>query len=143
SRVWPGRPFHSLHFVSAATCCDAPTASHSDGATTPTRLPLTTTCALGYRALFSSPTELRVEPSVLGCTTRPCSMFGRRTSVTQTSLALTLDGVTVFAYDLPIIVYSLVGFNGGFPVTVNPKTLVRSPVTGMVSFSCCPATSSP
>src|SRR5262249_53829955 len=70
-------------------------------------------------------------------------MFGNRTSVTQVSFALTLDGVTVFAYDLPMIVYWLVGFIGGLPVTVRPNMLVRSPVTGMVSFSCCFATSSP
>src|SRR6202166_1648288 len=93
----PGRPFQSVHFVEFATCCAARIASHSDGATTPTRLPLTTTCAFGYRVLSSSPTEISVEPSVLGCTTRPCSMFGRRTSVTQTSLPVTLEGVTVFA----------------------------------------------
>ena len=101
------------------------------------------TCAFGYRALFNSPAEISVEPSVLGCTTRPCSMFGRRTSVTQTSLALTLDGVTVFAYDLPMMVYWLAGFIGGLPVTVNPNMFVRSPVTGIVSFNCCPRTSSP
>ena len=34
---------------------------------------------------------------------------------------MTLDGVTVFAYDLPMIVYWLVGFIGGLPVTVKPE----------------------
>jgi hypothetical protein len=32
-------------------------------------------------------------------------MFGNRTSVTHCSFAVTLDGVTVFANDLPMIVY--------------------------------------
>src|SRR6266404_4832439 len=56
SSLLPGSPFHSVHFVLAATCCEAPIASHSVGATTPTRLPLTTTCAFGYRVLSSAPT---------------------------------------------------------------------------------------
>ena len=42
-----------------------------------------------------------------------------------------------------MIVYWLVGFIGGLPVTVRPNMLVRSPVTGIVSFSCWPCTSSP
>ena len=40
-------------------------------------------------------------------------------------------------------VYSLTGFIGGLPSTVNPKMLVRSPFTGMVSFNCWPLTRSP
>ena len=118
-------------------------ASHSDGATTPTRLPFTMTRAFGYRVLSSAPAEMSVDPSVLGCTTRPCSMFGRRTSVTHAALPMTFAGVTVFANDFPMIVYWLVGFIGGLPVTVNPYMPVRSPDTGIVSFSCWPRTSSP
>src|SRR5262245_61876358 len=104
SRSCPGRPFHAVHSVSAATCCAAPIASHPVGATTPTRWPFTTPCAFGYRDLSRAPALTSVEPSVFGCTTRPCHMPGRRTSVTHVSFALTLDGVTVFAYDFPMIV---------------------------------------
>ena len=49
----PGSPFQSVHFVAPATCCAARMASHSVGATTPTRLPFTTTCAFGKRLLSS------------------------------------------------------------------------------------------
>ena len=42
-----------------------------------------------------------------------------------------------------MMVYSLTGFMGGLPVTVNPRVLVRSPLTGMVSFNCWPFTRSP
>ena len=45
--------------------------------------------------------------------------------------------------DLPITVYSLTGFIGGFPVTINPMMLVRFPITGIVRFNCCPFTRSP
>src|ERR1700756_4512493 len=59
----PGRPFQSVHFVEFATCCAARIASHSVGATTPTRLPLTTTCPFGNFVLSNSPgrPELRSE----------------------------------------------------------------------------------
>jgi len=115
----------------------------SVGATTPTRLPLTTTCAFGYLVLFSSPTVTSVEPSVFGWTIRPWSMFGSRTSVTHCSLAVTLEGVTVFLKDFPMTVYWLTGFSGGLPVTVRPNMFVRSPLTGMVNLNCWPCTSSP
>ena len=129
--------------MSAAICRAALIASHSVGATTPTKFPFTTTWVLGKLALSKVPTEISVEPSVFGWMTRPCSMFGRRTSVTQTSFAATFEGVTVLAYERPMTVYSLVGFTGGLPVTVNPYIDVRSPDTGMVSFRSCPCTSSP
>src|ERR1700733_8068245 len=116
----PGRPFHSVHLVAVATCCAARIASHSVGATTPTRLPFTSTCALGNLLLSSSPTETSVEPSVLGCTILACSMLGSRTSVAHCSRAVTFDVMTLFLKGLPIMVYSLTGFMGGSPVTVNP-----------------------
>ena len=72
-----------------------------------------------------------------------CSMFGRRTSVTQSSLAVTLAGVTAFENDFPTIVYWLVGWSEGLPVTVKPNMSVRSPMTGMLRFNCWPVTSSP
>src|SRR5215469_9460360 len=92
----PGRPFHSVHLVPAATCCAARMASYSVGATTPTRLPFTTTCALEKRVLSRLPTETSVEPSVLGWTILAWSMPGRRTSAAHCSRALTLDAVTLF-----------------------------------------------
>src|SRR5689334_9240632 len=57
-RSFPGSPFQSLHLVPEATCCAALIASHSVGAMTPTRFPLTITCALGKRALSSGPAEI-------------------------------------------------------------------------------------
>ena len=114
--------------------CAAVIASHSVGATTPTRLPLTMTCAFGYFALSSVPAATSVEPSVFGCTMRPWSMFGSRTSVTHVSLPATFAGVTVFAWTFPMIVYWLTGFIGGSPVTVRPNMLVRSPDTGIVEL---------
>src|SRR5579863_12639 len=64
----PGSPFHSVHLVAAATCCEALMASHSVGATTPTRLAFTTTCELGNLLLSIAPAEMSVEPNVFGCT---------------------------------------------------------------------------
>ena len=61
---------------------------------------------------------------------RACSMPGRRTSVAHFSFALTLDVMTLFVKDLPMTVYSLTGFMGGVPVTVNPIGLVRSASDG-------------
>src|SRR5439155_20650059 len=87
----PGSPFQSVHLVSPATCWAAWITSHSVGATTPTRFCFTITCAFGYLVLSSLPAEISVEPSVLGCTTRPCSIPGERTSVTQSALAETFD----------------------------------------------------
>src|SRR5579859_256800 len=84
-------------------------ASHSVGATTPTRLPLTTTCALGNRFLSSSPADASLEPSVFGCTMRACSMPGSRASVAHCSFAATLEVITLLRYGLPTIVYSLTG----------------------------------
>ena len=40
-------------------------------------------------------------------------------------------------------VYSLTGFIGGLPSMVNPMMLVRSPLTGIVSFNCWSLTRSP
>ena len=48
-----------------------------------------------------------------------------------------------FGNDLPITVYSLTGFIGGLPSTLNPMMFVRSPLTGIVRFNCCPLISSP
>src|SRR5579863_2033574 len=62
----PGNPFQSVHFVAPATCCEARIASHSVGATTPTRFPFTTICAFGKRDLSNVPADTRVEPSVFG-----------------------------------------------------------------------------
>src|SRR5579862_5132656 len=107
-------------------------ASHSVGATTPTRLPLTITWALGNFDLSRSPAEISVEPSVLGWMMRACSMLGSFTSVAHCSLAATLDSMTLFLCDLPMTVYWLTGFMGGSPVTVRPMMLVMSPMTGMV-----------
>src|SRR5215469_15088696 len=101
----PGSPFQSVHFVSPATCCAAWFASHSVGATTPTRFCLTITCAFGYFVLSTLPTETRVEPSVFGCTTRPCSIPGSLTSVAQFALADTFSLMAELGNDLPITVY--------------------------------------
>src|SRR5690348_8246466 len=57
----PGKPFHSVHFVALATWRTALIASHSVGATTPTRLPFTITCAFGKRVLSTSPAEISLE----------------------------------------------------------------------------------
>ena len=57
--------------------------------------------------------------------------------------AVTFERMIEFGNDLPMIVYSLTGFIGGLPSTVNPKMLVRSPFTGIVSFNCCSFTRSP
>src|SRR5258708_29106168 len=111
-------------------------ASHSVGATTPTRLPFTMTCEFGNLVLSSWPTDTRVEPSVFGCTTRPCNIPGRRTSVAQVSFAVTLEMMMEFGSDLPMTVYSLTGFIGGFPSTLNPKMLVRAPRTGTLRLHC-------
>ena len=62
-------------------------------------------------------------------------MPGRRTSVAQVSFAATFELVTEFLKDLPMTVYSLTGFIGGSPSMVNPMMLVRSPLTGIVSFN--------
>src|SRR5512140_1709898 len=97
-------------------------ASHSVGATTPTRLPFTMTCALGNLVLSRAPTDTSVEPRVFGCTMRACSISGSRTSVAQVSLAVTLDAVTEFRKGLPMTVYWLTGFIGGLPSTDNPIT---------------------
>src|SRR5215469_3800519 len=96
----PGSPFQSVHFVSPASCCAAWIASHSVGATTPTRFPFTMTCEFGYLVLSSLPTDARVEPSVLGCTIRPCSIPGRRTSVAQSALADTFAWMAELGNDL-------------------------------------------
>jgi hypothetical protein len=106
NRRWlPGSPFQSVHFVPEATCCAALIASHSVGATTPTRFPFTITFVLGNRDLSRGPAEMSLEPNVFGCTTRACSMPGRRTSVTQVSFPVTFDTVTEFGKDLPTTVY--------------------------------------
>src|SRR6185312_13661032 len=102
-------------------------ASHSVGATTPTKFPLTITCVLGKRVLSSEPTETSLEPRVLGCTVRACSMQGRRTSVTHFSFAVTLEMMTGLGKDLPTTVYWLTGFSGGSPSTLNPNMLCTSP----------------
>ena len=70
-------------------------------------------------------------------------MPGRRTSVAQCSLAATFEAMTEFGKDLPMTVYSLTGFIGGLPSTVSPMMLVRSPLTGIVSFNCWFLTRSP
>ncbi len=57
-------------------------------------------------------------------------MPGRRTSVAQVSFAATFELMMEFLNDLPMTVYSLTGFIGGLPSTVNPMMLVRSPFTG-------------
>src|SRR5208283_1100797 len=139
----PGSPFHSVHFVPDATCWAALMASHSVGATTPTRFPFTTTCAFGKRVLSRAPTEVSLEPSVLGWTMRACSIPGRRTSVTQVSFAVTFGTVTELGNDLPMIVYWLTGLSGGFPSIVNPNMLWMSPLTGIVRFNFWPLTRSP
>ncbi len=74
---------------------------------------------------------------------RACSIPGSRTSVTHVSFAVTFETITELGNDLPMIVYWLTGFSGGFPSTVNPNILWMSPLTGMVRFSFCPLTSSP
>src|ERR1700730_15597837 len=77
----PGRPFQSVHFVEFATCCAARIASHSVGATTPTRLPLTTTCAFGNRVLSNSPADTSLVRTASGATRRPAFLLGGRESV--------------------------------------------------------------
>ena len=109
-----------------ATCCAALMASHSVGATTATRLPLTTTCAFGKRALSRVPAEMSFDPRRLGMHHRAhAACRARRTSVTHVSFAVTFETVTELGKDLPTTVYWLTGFSGGSPSTVNPNMLLH------------------
>src|ERR1700675_220396 len=89
----PGSPAHSVHLVVAATELAAPIASHSLGERTATRLPLVTTCAVGYCFLSSAPTEIRVEPNVAGRTIRALSIPGKVTSQAHWVFPVTLSGI--------------------------------------------------
>src|SRR4051812_25725843 len=118
----PGRPCHAVHFVAAPTCAAAPIASHSCGESTPTRLPLTTTCAFGYARLSIFPTETSVEPSVGGRTILACSIPGRWMSATYGVLPVTMPGIAFIGCEVPTTVYWLGGFTGGLPVTVRSES---------------------
>ena len=116
-RALPGRPFQSVHLVAAATCCAARIASHSVGATTPTRLPLTTTCAFGKSGFVQL--RRRRPASSRASSDAPCARAACRAAARRwptVSLAVTLEAVTVFLKDLPMTVYWLTGFMGGLPV---------------------------
>jgi len=78
----PGSPVHSVHFVLDARIAAAWIAVYSAGSRTATRFPLTTTWVVGNCFLSSWPTEMSVEPSVAGCTTRACSIPGNLMSPT-------------------------------------------------------------
>src|SRR5262245_35187581 len=116
-------------------------ASHSLGETTATRLPLTTSLALGHAFLSSLPTETSVEPSVFGRTMRACSIPGSRMLATNVAEPVTMGGIVGIGCEVPTTVYWLTGFVGGVPPTVTPFSGV--PVNGLVSLSAWFLTRSP
>ena len=121
----PGSPVQSDHFVLPATEAAAPTASHSFGESTATRLPLTNTCAVGQAFLSSLPTSTSVEPYVFGRTIRACSIPGSRTFATYVAVPATIGGIDAIGCDVPITVYWLVGFVGGVPQIPANRLLVK------------------
>src|SRR5260221_1545005 len=103
--AWPGNPAHVVHFVPAVTARAALTASHSLGETTATKLPLTTTSAVGNFWRSIGPADTSVEPRVAGRTVRACSMPGSRRSATHCVLAVTLSAICGEGNDVPMTVY--------------------------------------
>src|SRR5579859_7010876 len=123
-----GNPFQSDQATWRADW--ARMASHSFGATTPTKSPLVTTCApvTGGSKL---PMPMSFERIPVGRTTRPCSMPGTFTSCMYVNSPVTLGGMSTRGTDVPTMVY----FDGSLGVAVPLSAVVNgtSIPSGVVS----------
>ena len=131
----PGRPFQSDHLVRSATCCAARMASHSVGATTPTKLPFTTTCAFGKFVLSNCAGGNQLRAQRLRMHHARMQHAGQPDIGHPVFLGRDFGndhGVLEGFADDCVLAHRL---QRRIAVTVSPMMLVRSPFTGMVSFN--------